>query len=58
MPFAKAMHDIDWKSAKILDREKKKRNRQVQEALWINLKKSTLNKEKGMDIHKSWLTVL
>ena len=47
MPFAKAMHDIDWKSAKILDREKKRRSRQVKEALWIKQKKTTLNKDKG-----------
>ena len=38
-------HDIDWKSAKILDREKKRRSRQVKEALWIKQKKTTLNKD-------------
>ena len=51
-------HDIDWKSAKILDREKNRRSRQVKEALWIKQKKTTLNKDKGMDIDKIWLTVL
>ena len=51
-------HDIDWKNAQILDKEKKKRSRQVKEALWIDQKKTTLNKDKGMDLDKIWLTVL
>ena len=51
-------HQLDWMSAKVIDREKRWRSRKVKEALWIRNTESTLNRDKGWDIDPLWFSLL
>ena len=51
-------HQLAWKSAKVIDREKSWRSQKVKEALGIRNTESTLNVDKGWDIYPLWLSLL
>ena len=45
--FIGVVHIIDWEGAKIIDKEPKKLNRQIKEAIWTRITKTPLNREEG-----------
>ena len=51
-------HQLDWNSAKVVNREKRWRSRNVKEALWFQNTECTLNRDKGWEIDPLWLSLL
>ena len=40
-------HIIDWEGAKIIDKERNRRTRQLNEAVWIRKTKTPMNRDEG-----------
>ena len=50
-------HDIDWESAKVIEVERNWRMRKYKEAIHISMNNTTMNLDRGLQVHPSWISI-
>ena len=51
-------HDINWEGAKVIEVEENWKRRKYKEAIHIALNKSSMNLDRGLQVHPSWITCI